>query len=159
MPNAVGKLRGVDAVGLTQRDRPLNDIFQLSDVSGPLIAGKQLESPGRELFAREAGVRGDLVEEMTDKGGDVLLAVTQRRQVDRDDVDAVEQVLAEYPFLDQGAQAAIRGRDDPDVDADCLLATHGTDFSLLQRAQEFALHAHAHVADLIEKKSAPVRKF
>ena len=63
-----------------------------------------LELLGRQTFAL------DLVEEMPDQVGHVLDALAQRRQPQRHDVEAEEQILAEQPLLDENAQILVASR-------------------------------------------------
>ena len=56
------------------------------------------------------------LDEVVHQDRDVLAPLAQRRQVDRDDVEPVEEVVAELPLGDQRAQVALAARDDPDVD-------------------------------------------
>ena len=56
---------------------------------------------------------------MLDEQRDVLLALTQRRNHEVDDIEAIEQILAEQSLSDQVSQMAVGRGDDPDVDATC----------------------------------------
>ena len=69
--------------------------MQFADVARPVVLHERLHDlavEGGEI--PDAGVG---VEEVFDEQGDVLLALTQRGEVDRDDVDTVEEVLAHLP--------------------------------------------------------------
>ena len=57
-----------------------------------------------------------LGDEVLDEQRDVLAPLAQRRQRDRDDVDAVEEILAERSRLDRLGEIAVRGGDDAHVD-------------------------------------------
>ncbi len=98
------------------------------------------------------------LEEMLDQRRNVRLALAQRRNRQVDDVEAIEQVLAELPLVDEMPQAPVGGGDDPDVDrrprplgAD-LLQLAG-----LEEAQQHALHPQRHLADFVEEHGALVR--
>ena len=74
-----------------------------------------------------------------------------------DDVQPVEQVLAELPLVDHVAQVAVGRGDDADVDdrpdrsEPDLLQLAG-----LQEAQQQALHPQGHLADFVEEDGALV---
>src|SRR5436309_5270664 len=156
VPNAAGQVLRVGMLRFTQGHSALHDVFELADVPRPLVTGEQLQSAAGELPPREAAVCGDLFQEMIHQFGNVLLAISQGWQINCDDVNAVEKVFAERAFLDKAAQAAVGSGDNPHVHTDCLFSAYGTEFPLLEGAQELTLHANAHVADFIEKESAAV---
>ena len=99
---------------------------------------------GREVFGEER---------------DVLAPFAQRRQRERDDVQAVVEVLPETPGGDLGEKVAIRRRDDPHVHGDLRAAADPGDLALLQRAQELRLQGERQLADLVEEERPGVRGF
>ena len=71
-----------------------------------MLPGQSCCSSSVHRLVRDAGDRlphllGVLREEVLGEQRDVLAALAQRRQRDRDDVDAVEQILAEPALGDQ----------------------------------------------------------
>ena len=87
---------------------------------------------------------------------DVVLALAQRRHLDRDDVQAVVEVLAELAGLHHRRQIAVGRGDQPDVDAQRPRAAEPLELVLLEHAQDLGLRARAHVADLVEEQRAAV---
>ena len=79
-------------------------------------------SPSRRATRRPSAASSadEAVEEVLDEQRDVLAPIAQRRQRDRDDVEPVEQVLAELAVRDRLLQVAVGRGDDPDVDLDRL---------------------------------------
>ena len=106
-----------------------------------------------ELLRRQALLLGQR-EEVPDQVGHVLGALAQRRQPQRHDVEAEEQILAEQALLDQDAQVLVGGGDDAHVGLDRRAAADGGVFALLQHAQQPRLRLHRHVADLVEEQRA-----
>ena len=102
--------------------------------------------------------RGVLLDEVVDERRDVLLALAQRRELDRDDVQPVEEVLAEASLLDGAPQVDVGGRHDPDVHLDGLDAAEPHELALLHHAQELGLGLEGDVADLVEEQRALVRQ-
>ena len=91
-----GKLSRADLqcaeLDLAERQITVQRIVQLADVARPVVLHERLHDlavEGGEI--PDAGIG---IEEVLDEQGDVLLALAQGGQVDRDDVDAVEEVLA-----------------------------------------------------------------
>ena len=74
----------------------------------------------------------------------------------RDDVEAVEEVLAERARRDHRLEVAVGRADDADVDLARALAADRAHLAVLQDAQELGLHAERHLADLVEEERAAV---
>jgi len=87
---------------------------------------------------------------------DVALALAQRRQVDGDDIQAKQEVLAECPLGTHGRQVLVRGGDHAHIDHLDLVGAHRTNLSVLQHPQQLGLHGQGHIADLIEEDRALV---
>ena len=97
--------------------------------------------------------------EMLEQQQDVLVALAQRRNSQRRDVEPVVQVGAE-PALIRGYPQVLLGRgDDPDIQGDRLVAAEPFDHPLLQQAQQLDLHIQAHALDLVEEQRAAVGEF
>ena len=70
---------------------------------------------------------------------------------ERDDVEAVVQVLAELPGRLLRVEVAMRRRDDANVHGDGLGRADGPHLLLLQHAQQLHLQRQRHVADFVEE--------
>ena len=93
-------------------------------------------------------------QEVADQVRHVLAALAQRRQAQRHDVEAEEQVFAEQALLDQRPQVLVGGGDDAHVALDRRAAANRRVFALLEHAQQPRLRLHRHVADLVEEQRA-----
>ena len=93
---------------------------------------------------------------MLGEGKDVLGAVAQRRNVDRDDGEAVVEVGAEGAFGGHLLEVGVAGGDDPHVDGDHLVAAHAPDLLLLKHPQQLSLERQREGADLVEEERAAV---
>ena len=91
---------------------------------------------------------------MLDQRRDVLGALPQRRHREREDDDAVVEILAERALAHQCVEVAVGGRDDAHVDGDRAIAADPLDLALLEHAQQLGLHGGRHVADLVEEERA-----
>ena len=83
-----------------QHHRALDHVLQLADVARPVVLHQQVERRSGQLETGFAVLLAVLREEVLREQRDVVLPLAQRRQVDADDVQAVEEVLAEAPVLD-----------------------------------------------------------
>ena len=80
-----------------QHHGALDDVLELANVARPVVLGQQVERVRRQLESALAGSPRRTFEEVVDEQRDVVLAIAQRRQLNRDDVEAVEEILAELP--------------------------------------------------------------
>ena len=76
--------------------------------------------------------------------------------MNRHDVQAVEQILAERVLVDLLFEVLVGRGDDADVDLDHLVAAQPLELLLLQHAQHLGLRLEAHVADFVEEDRALV---
>ena len=82
----------------------------------------------------------EALDEMLDQHRDVLAPLAQRRHLDRNDVEAIEQILAKLAVGDQLAQVAVGGGNHAHVDALRALGAERLELALLQHAQQLRLH-------------------
>ena len=87
----------------------------------------------------------------------VLAPLADRRNVNRDDVQPIVQILAELAARDLVLERLVRGGDHPNIHRDRLGAADPGDDVVLQHAQNLCLRVQAHVADLVEKQRSLVR--
>src|SRR5208283_403387 len=88
----------------------------------------------------------------------ILAPFAQRRDLNREDVESIKQILAELLVPNHGGKIAMRGGNQPHVHADRLGASQPLELLLLDGAQQFRLEFEADVADLIQKQRASVRQ-
>ena len=80
----------------------------------------------------------------------------KRWDPDRNDVQAVVEILAEIPALDRGVEIAVRGGEDAHVDVNRMTAAHPLDLALLQHAQQRDLGIRRKLAHLVQEDGAAV---
>src|SRR5947209_5064878 len=139
-------------------DQPLQLVFQLADVARPARLVEAAQEIGMQALLRLAAPRGDAAEEVLAEERQILDALAQRRHFHVDDMEPVEEVLAELLARDHLAQVAVGGRDDAHVHLLRLLRSDGKEGALLQHAEELHLHGGRHVAHLVEEEGTAVRE-
>ena len=82
--------------------------------------------------------------------------LAQRRQPDRERVDAVVEVLAEARVADELLERPVGRRDQPEVDFDRRVAAEALEAPLLEHAQQLRLRDDRQVADFVEEQRAVV---
>jgi hypothetical protein len=96
----------------------------------------------------------EALEVEVDEGRDFLAALAERRQFERDDAQAVEEVLAEAAVLDHLRQVRVGGGDDADADASRLRVAQRVDPAGLEEAEQLGLDLEREVADFVEEDGA-----
>ena len=142
-----------------QDDGALDSIFQLADVSGPIVIHHNLQSFRRKLQARAVILSAKLPQEVLGQLGNIFLALAQRREAQGNDVQAIEEVLAELAFHDHLAQVRIGRRQDAHIHFDGFGPAQPHEFTFLDDTQQLGLSFHAHRADLVKENCALVGDF
>src|SRR5262249_9743370 len=112
-------------------DGLLDRVLELADVALPLVRTERAIRFGREWTDVTLEALRDAVEEVIDQERQVAGTVAQRGERDRDDVQAVVEVLAKAPGGDLGLEVVIGRRDDPHVDFDRTIAADAFELPLL----------------------------
>ena len=131
-------------------------MLQLADVAGPGLAFEPGEGAAGDPEQRALVGRGGAGEEVGGEQGDVAPPLGQRRQADGDQVEPVEEVLAEGAGGHGGAQVAVGGGDHPHVEAAGRAGPEDLEGAVLQDAQELHLAAQIELADLVQQDGAAV---
>src|SRR5688572_11388881 len=100
---------------------------------------------------------GDLMKEVSAQFWDVFSPLAQRRQLDRNDVEPVEQVLPEFSFLNRLLEVAVARRDDAHVDVLTEAAAYALELAFLEHAEQLSLKGGGDFADLVEQQRPAVR--
>ena len=140
-----------DGPAAAEDEGTLDDVLELADIARIGEAA--------EVFHRlrgECGAAACIAGKILHQQGDVLPPFPQRRQVNRDEVEPVEQVLAEEALTDHLLQVAVGSRDHPDVSAAGDALAQRLVGAVLEHAQELDLTDGLQLAYLVEEDSALV---
>ncbi len=91
---------------------------------------------------------------MLDQRRNLLAPLAQRRQPQADDVEAVEEVLAEAALGDERLEVGVGRGDDAHVDLDRMRLAERVDLVVLEEAQQLGLQVEADLA-ISSRKSVP----
>src|SRR6185436_14804155 len=114
----------------------------LANVAGPRVRAKRRNRLAGELLAAR-----ELACERLDLGG----ARAERRDGQRDAVQAEVEVLAEATRVDLGGEIAVRGRHEANVDLARSETADAEDPPVFEHAQELHLNRRRELADLVEE--------
>lgn len=134
------------AVPGVQDARADEGVKELSHVSGPPGPLERLDRTVWNLL-RDALP----VPEVLDQFRDVLPSLRQRRHLDGQNVEPVEEVLHEESLAPGGNHIAVGGGDHPGGELNDLGATHSLEFMFLHDSQERRLGVERHVPDLVQE--------
>ena len=84
-------------------------------------------------------------------------ALAQRRQLQREDVEAVQQILAQVARGHRRSGRAVAGRDHAHVHLLCLGRADAHEDAGFEHAQQLDLQVRRHLGDLVEEQRAAVR--
>src|SRR5207247_3560785 len=95
-------------------------------------------------------------DEVVHEQRDVVLAVTQGGDLDRDDVDTGVEGFAEAALADQRLEIAVGRRDHAHVHPEGVFTPDALERLLPERPEHLRLRLEAHVTDLVEEERAVV---
>ena len=136
-------------------DQPLDEVFQLPDIAGPVIMLQRLVGGGGEGLGFPISLEGAGKKVLAQRN-DISCALPQRRNGQRHDVQTVIEVHPEGAVLDAGGQVGIRGGDDTEVDVFPLQRADPLHLLGLQYAEQLALERQGHRVYLVQKKGPAV---
>jgi len=154
-----GEQVGADDRPRGEHDAAFDAVLQFADVAGPFIIDQGAHRVGGELARGEAVLVGVEVEEVLRQQGNVFAAGAQRGQVHGDDVEAVEEILAELAVANGLAKIDVGGGDDAHVHLNLRDSAQVHEAAVLQDAQDFGLGVHAHGDDLVQEERTSVGDF
>ena len=79
--------------------------------------------------------------------------------MDGEDIQAIEEIAAEFFLRDELGEIGVGGGDDADIDANGAIAAETFEFLFLKHAKQFGLEFQRKIADFVEKECAAVCKF
>ena len=140
-----------------QDDGALQDVLELADVAGPVVAPRASASRRQGCVSiRLLSARDRPPHQVLDEQRDVLAAIAQRRERDREHVEPIVQVAAEAALAHFLGQIAVGRGDDAHVDVHRARAAQPLELSFLQHAQQLGLQLERQLADFVEEERAAV---
>ncbi|MCG3163618.1 MAG: hypothetical protein JMDDDDMK_05057 [Acidobacteria bacterium] len=148
---------GDDFVACVHDDHALDRVAKLADVAGPGVILHPFDCRGFEIFRRFAVGQRELAVEMLDQRGHIFQSFAQRRNLKRNDVQAVEQVGAKRAAFNFGFEPFVGRGDHARVNCHGCFRTDRLESLFFQRAQNFRLSLQTHIADFVQKDRRAVR--
>src|SRR5687768_4474733 len=133
----------LDKRAFAENRRALQDVPNLSNVPWPLISEKGLSCLARQTSGRPPEGPADLLQKDFAQRHDIDGTLAQGRDLDVEDPEPIEQVLAKVAALDGFAQVAVGRGDDADVRFQEARPAEPLELALLQHPQELCLRRQA----------------
>src|SRR5262249_4918550 len=115
-PDLPRQIAGLDLVSGRQHDHALDQVAKLAHIARPRIVAEQLHRLGRDAVEGAIVLRGVFLDEPTDEQRNVLAAFAERRKIDAENIQPVEEIRAKASFVDPLAERLVRRRNDANVD-------------------------------------------
>ena len=93
---------------------------------------------------------------MGDQRQHVVAPFPKRGHRDRDDVQSIEQILAEKPVLDETVEILVGRGQHPHVHFDRTSRSHHVNLAVLQHPEQLCLHGQACIAYLVQEERPAV---
>ena len=103
-----------------------------------------------------AVVRGKLGQEMFHEERNVVATLAQRRQLNRNHVQAIEQIFAKRAGRDHPGEVRVRGGNHTHIHLDRLIVADALELPLLQGTQQLHLQRRARRPDFVQKERSLV---
>ena len=84
----------------SEHSNSATQVHQFAHVTGPVVGRQQLACRRCQRLALDTKLLRSNAQVVTQQVGDVLAARAQRWQLNTDDIEPMEQILAEQPLLD-----------------------------------------------------------
>ena len=117
----------------------LDHVLEFPDVSRPVIEPKGFQCARRDAIDRPAHLTANSIAEVTQKHRQILEPLPQRGQRDREDIEAIVQILSELAAVHFFDQIPVGGSHDPDVDVHRPRAAEPFELAFLQDAKQLGL--------------------
>ena len=95
-------------------------------------------------------------DEILHEQSNITTPIAKRRDLNRNDIEPVEQVGAEDPVPDGGGEVSVRRRQHSDIDDDRLVSPHTFELPLLKHSQQGDLRFLGQLSDFIQKDGPAV---
>jgi hypothetical protein len=150
-------LRSNGSLFAAQYCRSLDDIAQLADISWPAVRMQGVDRSGRK-YLDPAMLTYGFGETLSRDYGDVVLTFAEWRQRNGENVQTIQQILAEGASSHGLLEEGVCCRDDATPDREFFGAAEQTHAARLEHPQKLGLERHRQVVDLVEKERAFTRE-
>ena len=139
-----------------ERHQPSDLVGELSDVPRPVPDAQPLDGLTRHADALLFLLAGEPAQEPPDERRDVLATISQRRDANANDVEAIEQILAEALIANHLFDVRVGGGHDAHVYLHGPRLADRLNLTVLEEPQQLGLNVRFELADLVQEQGAAV---
>src|SRR5882724_10483146 len=158
-PNQVGTVHGnrgrevgdIERVMAAESNSPFDGVLKFAHVARPVVFEQTLHGSGADLYSAAGSVA---VDKPMHEHGDVGTTLAQSGQMNGHYIEAEIEVLAERAVFVGSLQVAIGGGHNAHINLGAVIAAHGSNFLVLQYAQELSLEFERQFPDFVEEDRA-----
>ena len=151
-----GKIVSMDTVVRSCQDRPFDAVFEFADISRPVVTHHHIDGRRGDSLHGLSVAEVVLLDKMVCERDDIAPTDAQIGQDDREDIQAIVKVFAEFSFCHQLFQIPGSGGDNSDIAMQFLVRADSGERPFLQEAQEFDLDGQGEVSDFIEEQGSAI---
>src|SRR5271157_592873 len=153
------RFRGHKSCRTEQRIEPFDFVLELAHIAGKVVRADPDHSGGIEPQGLGAKSLRHARRDITHELRDIVLALSQRWNHDREHIEAIEEIPPESSAPDRRFEIVMRRGDDTRAGVPDLGLAQATELTELKEAQERPLQRSRHVRDLVEKQRSTVGGF
>jgi hypothetical protein len=131
---------------------------ELAQIARPAMSAQPIADPAFELGSRQTQAPRGTGACALDPVGEILLAIAQRGNLQREDSQTVEEVGPKAPLGQRTREVAMGGRDDPGPQAARARLAESLPGPFFEDPQELLLTRERQLTDLVEKEGARGRR-
>jgi len=154
-----GKKSGADLRSVGEDGGALEGVLEFADVAGPRVIAEAAAGFGAEGERRLSQFAAKFFEEVGSEEKNVVAAIAQGRNRERNGGDAEVEIFTKEFFTDAGGEIAVGGNDDAEVHVNGLRATDAFKAAFFEDAKELGLAGQGQFADFVEEEGAALREF
>src|SRR6266436_2383348 len=156
---SVREVFGKNQVGGADDDGALDGVLQFANVAGPIVLGETGTCRGRKSADSAIGARGVTRDEMVGEQRDVFGMLAKSGHGDGNDVEAIEEVEAEFLVGDGFLEVLVGGGDEADIQFDGGGTAETDEFAFLQDAKELGLKRGWQLCHFVEEDGSAFGDF
>src|SRR5580698_1037965 len=143
----------------TEYDGLFNGVLQFADVARPAVPGQPGERLVGDLLGGNVLLPTDLSDKVLDQNRHVGAVLAQWRHENRDYVEPVIQIFAEFALFYQFGEIGVGSHDHASVHANGFRAAEPLELALLEHAQQFGLQTERQVANFVQENRSSMGLF
>src|SRR3984893_16647666 len=155
------QIRDIDAKRRTCRNNygAFDYILQLSYIPGPVISAQGIHRGRRNGFYRLVHTSGELLREMPYQERDIAFTLSQRRNVNREHVEAKKKIGSKLLLPHHGFQVTVCRGNQTCIGSQGARTPETLEFPFLQYAKQLRLQFKRNLSNLIQKDRAAIGYF